>query len=108
MHNGIINALIEIDELSFKTDNNFIYTIPDIYSENDTVYGSFELTEDTIKLDAFRKVLTPVEVDGHTEFHDIILNYQQNWTIIELNEDFLTVKVEDVNLYDKNFVFIFK
>jgi len=108
MHNGIVNPIIEIDELSFKTDKNFIYTIPNIFSENDTVYGSFELTEDTIKLNAFRKVLKLVEVDGHTEFHDTIFNDKQNWTIIELNENFLTVKVEDINFNDKNFVFIYK
>ena len=102
MHNGIINPLKQFDELSFKTDKSFIYTIPGI-EENDTVYGSFGLVADTIKLDTFRKILTLVVVDGQTEYQETILNVKQNWTVIELNESFLTVKIRD-----NNFVFINK
>jgi hypothetical protein len=102
MHNGIINPLKQFDELTFKTDKSFLYTIPGI-EENDTVYGSYSLVVDTIKLDTFRKILTLVEVDGQTEYHETILNVKQNWAVIELNESFLTIKIGD-----NNFVFINK
>ena len=107
MHNEIINPLKQFDEISFKTDKSFLYTIPGI-EENDTVYGSFDLAGDTINLDSFRRLLKPIVVEGHLEFHDTIVNGKQNWTIIELNESFLTIKIEDNNIENNNFVFIHK
>jgi hypothetical protein len=93
-YNDRTYALKEYEELAFNKDNSF-YILKPILTENDSIYGSFELISDSIIMDSYRNLLTPIEVNGQLDYKDTIINWTESWKIILINYEFLEVEIDE-------------
>lgn len=90
-YNGVNYPPLKLfEKVQFKTNNDFELIKPNI-NDNDTVWGTFEILNDSIVMDSYRKLLFPYEDEGTIMYKDSILNYKELWQILTLNEEYLIV-----------------
>ena len=86
------NGLTEIDQISFQENGDHLILVPRVVQVDpliltqDTISGTYSLSEDLLELENQRIVLTPETINDSLVFVERSISFSCSWLIVKLEE----------------------